>query len=112
MELGKRGVRLYYVQVNALLNFLSVGPYDLSGSMGLVSKPNPPDVVAQCDRILRSFIKHGKPAGIHVVSVDPEADIPLIHNGFRIIALGIDTLSLRCTAASMLESVRKDKKQL
>ena len=79
--------------------------------MGLVSQPKHPDVVAQCDRVLQSCIKHGKPAGIHVVSADPEAVIPFIKNGFRIMAVGIHTLFLRCTAASMLESVRKDKKQ-
>lgn len=83
-----------------------IGPYDLSGSMGLVGQTQHPDVLAQCDKVLQACIKHRKPAGIHIVSADPEEAKPFIKKGFKIIALGIDTLFLRHTARQMLSGVK------
>lgn len=83
-----------------------IGPYDLSGSMGLVGQTSHPDVLEQCDIVLAACKKHHKTAGIHVVSSNPELALSFIKKGYRFVALGIDTLFLRTGASAMLKAAR------
>jgi len=71
-----------------------IGPYDLSASYGVVGQTGHSLVKKGCDIILEACKAHGKIAGIHMVIPDENAVRENIKKGFRLIAVGIDTLFL------------------
>ena len=54
------------------LDAIMVGPYDLSGSMGLTGQFDHPDFVAVIARINEACKRHNMPMGNHVVQPEPE----------------------------------------
>ena len=88
------------------LDALFIGPYDLAGSMGLVGQPRHPQVLNACECVLQAAQAKNIPAGIHVVSANPQDATPYIEKGFKLIALGIDTLFIRHTACQVLNGAR------
>lgn len=76
------------------LDAIMVGPYDLSGSMGLTGQFDHPDFVAVMDRINTACIRHGMAMGNHVVQPEPERLAKCIADGYRFIAYGIDAVFL------------------
>lgn len=86
---------------------LMIGPYDLSGSMGLVGKPSHPEVIKCARKVLDACVKTGKSPGFHVVNLDPVEASTRIHEGYRFVALGIDTLFIREGSKAILEGVRE-----
>ena len=83
-----------------------IGPYDLSGSMGLVGQPSHPKVLAAARHVLKACRERGKAPGFHVVSADPKSALPYLRQGYRFVALGMDTLFLRSGADAVLRSAR------
>jgi 2-dehydro-3-deoxyglucarate aldolase len=81
-----------------------IGPYDLSASLGLAGQLTHPDVVAAQDAILQACQRQGVPAGIHVVSLDPEDVRRRVAQGFRFLACGIDTLFVRDGCQRVLQA--------
>lgn len=79
-----------------------IGPYDLSASMGLAGQLEDPRVVAAQQTILEACRRHGVPAGIHVVSTDPDAVRQRIEAGYRFIACGLDTMFIMQGCRDML----------
>lgn len=71
-----------------------IGPYDMSASYGVVGQTDHPLVKAGCQIVLEACKAHGKIAGIHMVKQDDIAVWQSITRGFRLIAVGIDTLFL------------------
>ena len=86
---------------------LMIGPYDLSGSMGLVGKPSHPEVIQCARKVLDACIKTGKSPGFHVVNLDSNEASSRIMEGYKFVALGIDTLFIREGARSILTGVRE-----
>lgn len=80
------------------LDAIMVGPYDLSGSMGLTGCFDHPKFLAAMDRIAALCRKHGIPMGAHVVQPDPELLKKYIHDGYRFLAYGIDAVFLQNAA--------------
>lgn len=76
------------------LDAIMVGPYDLSGSMGLTGQFDHPDFVAVMDRINESCQRHGMAMGNHVVQPEPERLAKCIADGYKFIAYGIDAVFL------------------
>ncbi|MDD6088797.1 MAG: aldolase/citrate lyase family protein [Desulfovibrionaceae bacterium] len=76
------------------LDAIMVGPYDLSGSMGLTGQFDHPDFVAAMQRISDICRRHGMVMGQHVVEPNPEKLGQCIRNGYRFLAYGIDTVFL------------------
>ena len=71
-----------------------VGPYDLSGSMGIPGKFNDKRFNTVLDKIIKAVKKSDKLLGIHIVSPS-EADLKRrIAQGFKFIAYGMDTVFL------------------
>ena len=93
---GSRGVG--YSRANILshprLDAIMVGPYDLSGSMGLTGQFDHPDFVAVMARINEACKRHNMPMGNHVVQPEPERLAKCIADGYRFIAYGIDAVFL------------------
>ncbi len=76
------------------LDAIMVGPYDLSGSMGITGQFDHPrfrEVMARINEICRRC--HAR-MGLHIVRPDPEALRKEIAGGARFIAYGIDTVFL------------------
>lgn len=69
-----------------------VGPYDLSGSLGVPGKVDDPAVQAACARVAAAGREHGKAVGLHVVRPSPDAIRRAREAGFSFLALGMDTV--------------------
>ena len=81
-----------------------IGPYDLSGSMGLTGQTSHPDVLAAIQTMLEACRRHNKAAGMHVVPVDPDLIGKFANQGFTFIALSIDCVMLRHGCAKVLRN--------
>lgn len=79
---------------NDRLDAIMVGPYDLSGSMGLTGQFDHPDFRATMSRIAAICKERNKVMGCHVVDPDPAALSAEIARGSRFIAYGIDSVFL------------------
>lgn len=84
-----------------------IGPYDLSASMGLPGQIGHPEVLEAQQTLLDACIRHGIPAGIHVVPVDGNEVNRRIEDGFRFIACGIDTEFLLFATRHLFQGIKK-----
>lgn len=76
------------------LDAIMVGPYDLSGSMGLTAQFDAPRFQEAMARIADACRRRGKLMGLHIVEPDPEKLRAEIAAGARFIAYGIDSVFL------------------
>jgi 2-keto-3-deoxy-L-rhamnonate aldolase RhmA len=83
-----------------------IGPYDLSASMGLPGQIGHPDVLQAQQTLVDACVRHGVPAGIHVVPVDGAEVRRRVEQGFRFIACGVDTQFLLHASGEMLREAR------
>jgi 2-keto-3-deoxy-L-rhamnonate aldolase RhmA len=67
-----------------------IGPYDLSGSLGVPGQWDHPDVVAALDKIQNVMTNNEKPGGFHVVHSNHVELEQRIEQGYRFIAYGVD----------------------
>jgi 2-dehydro-3-deoxyglucarate aldolase/4-hydroxy-2-oxoheptanedioate aldolase len=86
------------------IDAILVGPFDLSGSLGLLGQINHPEVQAAIAEIKRQCEAANLPAGIF--AVDAQAAKKAIGQGFNLIALGMDSFFLWQAARSALNEVR------
>ncbi len=84
-----------------------VGPYDLSGSLGVPGQFDHPDVVEALTRIKRVTEEKKALSGFHVVQPDPEAVLTKQQEGYRFIAVGLDILYLGDSCRHTLTKCRK-----
>lgn len=85
--------------IDAILNHkrldaIMVGPYDLSGSMGLTGQFDKPEFQAAMNRISDACKRHGVVMGAHVVEPSPQLLKAEIERGSRFLAYGIDSVFL------------------
>ncbi len=71
-----------------------IGPYDLSGSMGIPGELDHPDMQAALKIFLGSCERHKVSAGIHLVKPSERAISEVISGGYTLVALGIDAVML------------------
>ena len=71
-----------------------IGPYDLSGSLGIPGQLNDPKVVKARTRVLEAARDRGIVPGIHIVHPDAELFRQSVDEGFTFIAYGGDILYL------------------
>jgi len=71
-----------------------IGPYDLSGSMGLIGQTRHKDVEQAIDRVVSVARSSGIVPGIHVVEPRPGEIQEKIDTGFGFIAVGLDVTVL------------------
>jgi 2-keto-3-deoxy-L-rhamnonate aldolase RhmA len=81
-----------------------VGPYDLSGSMGLLGQVLHPEVQAAIDRVLKAAKKAGVPAGIFGATADEVNRY--VAQGFQAILVGVDVAFLATGAKTVLTQVK------
>lgn len=76
-----------------------VGPYDMSGSYGVVGQTGHKLVKDACRRVAAACARHGKSAGVHLVTPDREGVALSIEQGYTLLALGMDSYFLAQGAA-------------
>lgn len=76
------------------IDAIFVGPYDLSGSMGIPREFNNSKFIEVINLIQKKAKIHGITMGFHEVHPTPDKIDQLIKKGFRFIACGIDTIFL------------------
>lgn len=80
------------------LDAIMVGPYDLSGSMGITGQFDNPRFVEVMEKIAASCEKNGARMGLHIVEPNPEVLQKEIDKGRKFIAYGIDSVFMRKAA--------------
>ena len=94
IELIRAVVNLEAILAHPRLDAIMVGPYDLSGSMGLTGQFDHPEFKAAMARIAAGCAKAGARMGLHIVQPDPAELERQIAAGSRFIAYGIDSVFL------------------
>ncbi len=84
-----------------------IGPYDLTGSMGIVGEFDNTDYLNNLDIIKKSAVKNGIRSGIHVVSPEVNQLKTAINEGYEFIAYSTDALLMYDRCKTDLNSVRK-----
>jgi 2-dehydro-3-deoxyglucarate aldolase len=74
------------------LDAIMVGPYDLSGSMGITAQFSHPEFIKILDDIFQKARHHSIPMGLHIVQPDKELLADKIKQGYQFIAYGIDAV--------------------
>lgn len=84
-----------------------IGPYDLSGSMGMPGEFEKPIVKDALKRYIDACKKHNFPMGFHVVDARPEKIQEKIEEGYSFIAYGTDFLFMGETARDGMNKLRE-----
>ena len=100
--------------VNAIDSILSVdgidayiiGPYDLSGSMGLIGELSHPKVQSAIERVLKAGRRLNKSGGIHVVEPDQNELHRRISDGFNFLGYGLDIRILDTLCRNHMQNIR------
>lgn len=71
-----------------------VGPYDLSGSMGLMGQTHHPDVEAAVTRVFDAASAAGVAPGLLIAEPRPGELHERIQEGFQFLAVGLDTMMI------------------
>ena len=84
------------------IDCLLIGPYDLSASMSKTGQVNDPEIRDAISTVKTCADAADIPTGIFGTS--PEAVRPYIDDGFRLIAIGIDTMMLGDAAKKIIDA--------
>jgi 2-dehydro-3-deoxyglucarate aldolase len=105
----------HYLAVEKIEDIVSVdgldgvflGPYDLSGSMGIVAQFDHPRMAEARKRVIEATAKAGKAIGIHEVRPEAGAVRSLLEEGFNFIACSIDTIFLGESARTVAHELNQ-----
>jgi len=84
-----------------------VGPYDLSGSMGIPGQFEHPEFLKAMERIRATAAAMDMPGGIHIIEPDPQQLEQRIEEGHRFIAYSLDVRMLDVASRTGLHAVEK-----
>jgi 2-keto-3-deoxy-L-rhamnonate aldolase RhmA len=87
---------------------LFIGPYDLSGSLGVPGELQHPKVLAALERFRSVCSGRGMAAGLHLVRPTEESVRRSLAKGYRLLALGLDTVFLETAARQALAWARRE----
>ncbi len=85
-----------------------VGPYDLSGSLGVPGQFDHPEMRAALDRVREVSRKMNALSGFHVIPPEVEAFREKVHEGYRFIGHSLDILFLGEQCRNSLKAIRRD----
>jgi 2-dehydro-3-deoxyglucarate aldolase len=83
-----------------------VGPYDLSGSLGVPGEFDNPAMIEAMGNVKKISSKLEAMAGVHVIPPDPDEVKAKVKEGYRFIAYSLDTLLLESSCRGGLNSIR------
>jgi 2-keto-3-deoxy-L-rhamnonate aldolase RhmA len=86
--------------IEALLEFeevdgVMIGPYDLSGSLGIPGQIDSELVEKESQKVVESCKRHHKACGIHIVDPSNESIWSALDNGYTFLALSSDVFMLQ-----------------
>mgnify|MGYP000403189354 CR=1 FL=1 len=87
-----------------------VGPYDLSGSMGVPGEYYREDVQAAILKVKEACLKHNKPYGFHVIESNPSALQSRIDEGCTFLAYSLDFFFLGDSAREGMKTIKEGLK--
>ena len=87
-----------------------IGPYDLSGSLGVPGEWDNPAVIEALDKVNEVLIEYEKPGGYHVVHSNHDELEQRIKQGYRFIAYGDDMVFFAETIAAEADFISSIKK--
>jgi len=90
---------------HAAVDAVIIGPYDLSGSLGIPGQIDAPQVVEGIARVQQLCRRHGKPCGIFAATAE-KARL-YAESSFELVAVGMDCSVLLNGFKSVCERVRK-----
>lgn len=76
------------------LDGVMVGPYDISGSMGIPGRLDHPRVTAACARVIEACRRHGKACGTHLIEPDEARVRAAFASGYTFVVLASDVFVL------------------
>ena len=85
-----------------------IGPYDLSGSLGVPGQFDHPEMVKALNRVKDVSEKMNALSGYHVISPDVEAFQKKVREGYKFIAYSLDTLLLGSQSRILFNKLRED----
>lgn len=83
-----------------------IGPYDLSGSMGIPGEFNHKNLLNAINRVDEAARRLKKPGGIHIVEPDREQLKSKIDDGHKFIAYSVDIRMLDVSARNGIDKIR------
>ncbi len=87
-----------------------IGPYDLSGSMGIPGQFDHPDFLAAMERVRKIAGDMNMIGGIHVIEPEPEQLEQRINEGYRFIAYSLDIRMLDVACRKGLNHIKDMRK--
>ena len=88
-----------------------IGPYDLSGSIGIPGEYNDPKVLLALQRVETVCLAQNKTMGYHVVNPDSTLVLEKQKAGYNFIAFSTDFLFLGNKAKSEMNKIRDEQKK-
>ena len=76
------------------LDAIMIGPYDLSGSMGITGEFDHSEFVQALETVHKKANEYGVPMGYHVINPDKELLKDKVNQGYQFIAYGTDAVFL------------------
>ncbi|PJZ70304.1 2,4-dihydroxyhept-2-ene-1,7-dioic acid aldolase [Leptospira perolatii] len=89
------------------LDAIMIGPYDLSGSMGLTGKFEHPDFLKVISTILAETKRQNVACGFHIIHPNEDSIGKVVSDGYRFIALGTDAVYLWSSATDTMQKAKK-----
>ncbi len=83
-----------------------IGPYDLTGSLGIPGQFDHPDFLEAMERIRTVSEAMNMTGGIHVIEPDPDQLKQRIDEGYRFIAYSLDFKMIDFTSRTALEHIK------
>lgn len=71
-----------------------IGPYDISGSLGVPGRLDEPKVLKACDRVIEACVRHKKSCGNQIVDPTTESIKQFFDQGFTFLILSSDLFLL------------------
>jgi len=91
------------------INGFIVGPYDLTGSMGIPGDFTHPDYLNAMEKIKSVSEKMKMAGGIHIVEPDPKQLSQRMDEGYTFIAYSVDIRMLHSACEIGMDTVRSYK---
>ena len=67
-----------------------IGPYDISGSLGVPGRLDDPEVTKACNRVIDACIRHKKSCGTQIVTPDEKNIKAAFDSGYTFVVLSSD----------------------
>ncbi len=85
-----------------------IGPYDLSGSMGMPGELTHPDVVKAMQQVKDAGKANNMPGGVHIIEPDTEQLSMRSQEGYKFIAYSLDIRMLDVASRQCIDTLKED----